>query len=568
MRVLGIHDGHNATAAMTRDGVIEYVIQEERLNGIKNYSGFPTMAVAEILSQAGGANLGDIDQVAMASHHLPKAMDRDALIRRFKNLNAPRGIAHRLLWATPIKRVHRSLRKSARLLPLLNMGFAREKVRFVDHHLSHAAAAYFGSPWRDDVLVLTCDGAGDDLSATVSLAREGRLHRIGQVNESHSLGLVYALTTFHLGMTPNEDEYKLMGLAPYAPESGARAAFDVFNRLFEFSRTDGLTWQRRSGIADTHYILPHLRRRLDNKRFDHICGGLQQWTEEILATWVRNCVRATGISRVALGGGIFMNVKANKVIGELPEVEDLFCFPSSGDESTAVGAAWCTYLAASAVTDEHHRPIMPIHDNYWGTGYGDDEIEQVLRSRTLPYRHYRDIETEVARLLALGEVVARFKGRLEFGARALGNRSILADPSNPAIVRTINELIKNRDFWMPFACSILDDCESEYIQNPKGIRSPYMMMTFDTTRRVEEIRAGTHPYDDTVRPQIVYENWNPDYHRLIREFARRKSIGAVLNTSLNLHGSPIVGSPVAAVDVLERSGLRWLAIGNFLVQKE
>jgi carbamoyltransferase len=190
------------------------------------------------------------------------------------------------------------------------------------------------------------------------------------------------------------------------------------------------------------------------------------------------------------------------------------------------------------------------------------------RGQPFPYRHYRDIETEVAELLSCGEVVARFKGRLEFGARALGNRSILADPSDPRIVRTINELIKNRDFWMPFACSILAESESEYIHNPKGIRSPYMMMAFDTTSRVEDIRAGTHPYDDTVRPQIVYEDWNPDYHRLIREFARRKGIGAVLNTSFNLHGAPIVGSPIAALDVFERSALRWLAIGNFLVQKE
>ena len=566
MRVLGIHDGHNATAALTSDGAVEYAIQEERLNGSKNVSGFPVLAITEIMNQT-RSDIGDIDEVAIASHDLGKPMDRDALIRHFKNLNAPSGAARRFLWATPVKRVHRTLRKRARLLPLLDLGFAREKVRFVDHHLAHAAAAYFGSPWRDDVLVLTCDGSGDDVSATVSLAQEGTLHRISQVDASHSLGLVYALTTLHLGMMPNEDEYKVMGLAPYAPESGARNSYEVFSRLFEFSGSDGVRWQRRTGVADTHYILPRLRRHLQNHRFDHICGGLQRWTEEMLATWVRNCVRATGITRVALGGGVFMNVKANKVIGELPEVEDLFCFPSSGDESTAVGAAWCAYSGASAVVERRLPPIMPIDGIYWGTEYGDDEIEQLLRRRALRYRHYQDIESEVARLLALGEVVARFKGRLEFGARALGNRSILADPSNPGTVRTINELIKNRDFWMPFACSILAECEREYIRNPKGIRSPYMMMTFDTTSRVEEIRAGTHPYDDTVRPQIVYRDWNPDFHRLIREFARRRNIGAVLNTSFNLHGSPIVGSPVAALDVLERSGLQWLAVGNFLVQK-
>ncbi len=566
MKVLGIHDGHNATAALISDGVIEYAIQEERLNGIKNFGGFPALAISEILSQT-GADISDIDEVAIATHHLGKPMDRETLIRHFRTRNSFRGIAHRVLWATPGKRVHRRLRKRARLLPLLNLGFARENVRFVDHHVAHAAAAYFGSPWRGDVLVLTCDGSGDGISATVNIARDGTLLRIGHVRDSHSLGLVYALTTFYLGMLPIEDEYKVMGLAPYASEVGARNSYEVFSRLLEFSGFEGLTWRRRCGVADTHYILPRLRSGLENHRFDHICGGLQRWTEEVLATWVRNCVRTTGISHVALGGGAFMNVKANKVIGELPEVRDLFCFPSSGDESTAIGAAWFAYSTASAGIERRDPPIKPIEEIYWGTEYADDEIEQVLRRRNLPYRHYQDIESEVARLLALGEVVARFKGRLEFGARALGNRSILADPSNPRIVRTINELIKNRDFWMPFACSILAECEREYIRNPKGIRSPYMMMTFDTTSRVEEIRAGTHSYDDTVRPQIVYSDWNPDFHRLIREFARRRGIGAVLNTSFNLHGSPIVGTPVAALDVIDHSGLRWLAIGNFLVRK-
>jgi carbamoyltransferase len=565
MRVLGIHDGHNATAALIRDGAVEYVIQEERLTGLKNHAGFPTLAVTEILDRS-GCSVDDIDHVAIASLHLPKPMDREAMIRRFEKFNTPSGIAHRVLWATPAKRVSRRRRQRERLHPLLGLGFPREKMRFVDHHLAHAAAAYFGSPWREDVLVLTCDGAGDDLSATVNVARDGALHRIGEVDESHSLGNVYALMTFALGMTPNEDEYKVMGLAPYAPEPGARDAYEVFAGLFEFPPADGLAWRRRPGISDTHYILPHIRKRLGNRRFDHVSGGLQRWTEEILATWVRNCASTTGIRRIALGGGVFMNVKANKVIGELPEVDDVFCFPSSGDESTAIGAAWWQYSAASAASDD--APIPPILDAYWGGSHGDEEILELIRRRNLSHQHHRDIESEVARLLSCGQVVARFKGRLEFGARALGNRSILADPSDPKNVRIINESIKNRDFWMPFACSILAESERDYVHNPKGIRSPYMMMAFDTTSRVEEIRAGTHPHDDTVRPQIVYEDWNPDYHRLIREFARRRNIGAVLNTSFNLHGAPIVGSPTAALDVFERSGLRWLAIGNFLVRKD
>lgn len=262
-----------------------------------------------------------------------------------------------------------------------------------------------------------------------------------------------------------------------------------------------------------------------------------------------------------------MNVKANKVIGELPEVEDLFVFPSCGDESTAVGAAWAAYSALAPAMKDPPPPVAPVEGIYWGTEFGDDEIGRELQRRRFRQRHCADVEAEVAELLTRGEVVARFKGRLEFGARALGNRSILADPSNPRVVRTINRVIKGRDFWMPFACSILDDCERQYVRNPKGFRSPYMMMTYDTTSRVDHIVAGTHAEDGTVRPQIVYRELNDHYHHLIREFARRTQIGAVLNTSFNLHGSPIVGSPAAALDVLEHSGLRWLAIGNFMVEK-
>jgi carbamoyltransferase len=282
---------------------------------------------------------------------------------------------------------------------------------------------------------------------------------------------------------------------------------------------------------------------------------------------VRNCIGATGIGRVALGGGIFMNVKANKMIMELPEVTDLFVFPSCGDETNAMGAAY-----SACAEKEGFEAIQPLRDMYFGPRFSNDAVEIALRAyrfkSPVTFEKLPQVEQTVAQLLSQGQVVARHCGREEFGARALGNRSILANPKDTNAVRVINEAIKSRDFWMPFAASILAERASEYLVNPKNIRAPYMILTFDTTDRHPDIAAGTHPYDHTVRPQLVEQSWNPRYHALIEEFARLTGVPGVLNTSFNLHGSPIASSPVDALDTFDGSGLRYLAIEDWLVQKQ
>jgi carbamoyltransferase len=368
-------------------------------------------------------------------------------------------------------------------------------------------------------------------------------------------------------MVPNEHEYKLMGMAPYAQTEIKGQAYRVFKELFKFD-AKGITWTRKRPTPSAYYMFDYLKEKLEYERFDRICAGLQYWVEEMLATWVQNCVRETGLNKVALSGGVFMNVKANKVIAELPEVESLFVFPSCGDESNAVGAAWVEYV--SKCREKGQKPdIEPIGPIYWGHKYSKKDVEKVLKREKewLRYELVDDVEKKAAELIAKGEIVARFKGRMEFGARALGNRSILSDPSNTKQVKILNEMIKSRDFWMPFACSIMAEREQEYLKNEKSVGGPYMMMTYETTDQVEKIRAGTHPYDDTIRPQLVHKEWNPDYHHLIEEFEKRTGIGAVLNTSFNLHGFPIVGTPEAAIDVLKKSGLKWLAIEDFIVEK-
>jgi carbamoyltransferase len=341
---------------------------------------------------------------------------------------------------------------------------------------------------------------------------------------------------------------------------------DDLRRLVRFDPAQPLGWDRTPGCPETYLSYRFLQRLLEGRRFDAIAGGVQQFTEHVLATWVQRCVRTTGIRRVAVSGGTFMNVKASKVLAELREVDELFVYPSPGDESNAMGAAYAVYARHAGVAK-----MGPLGDVYWGPGFGDDEARRALEGFrfSAPVRWTRPpcIERRVAELLAEGTVVARMCGRDEFGARALGNRSILANPSRPDVVRRINEAIKARDFWMPFAPALLEHRAADYLVKPKPMRSPHMMLSFDTTDRAAEIAAAIHPCDRTARPQEVSAASNPRFHRLLVEFERLTGIGGVLNTSFNLHGFPIVSTPEDGLDVLDRSGLTHLALGDWLVEK-
>jgi carbamoyltransferase len=542
MRILGIHDGHSAAACIYEDGRLTAGIQEERLTRVKNQSGVPAKSIETVLALA-GLTMKDVDHVAVNGHHMPYPKDRQEILEEYRATGSVTTSVKKLLRHTYLHTVYQERRKRERMAALETCGVPAEKIEFVDHHMAHAAAAYYGlANFDDDILVLTNDGAGDGLCATVNIGRMGRLERIATVPESESIGNIYAMVTFIMGMVPLEHEYKLMGMAPYAHESQARPVYEKLRSLMEFDKVNPMVWRRVGDCPETYFSYNYLTKLIELKRFDSICAGLQLFTEEMLATWVKNCIAKTGIRRVALAGGVFMNVKANKVIMELPEVQSLFVYPSCGDETNAMGAAYWVY---SQKADP--RTAKPLDGCQW--------------------EYSEDIEAETARLLSEGHVVARYKGRSEFGARALGNRSILADPTKNHVIREINDMIKSRDFWMPFAPSMLPEVANEYLINTKNVEAPYMIMAFDTTEKRSDLPAALHPYDLTARPQVVTRAMNADYHHLIDEFRKRTGRGVILNTSFNLHGYPIVDSPEDALDVLARSGLRILTLGNYLVRK-
>ena len=582
--VLGISDSHNSTACLYEDGRLLAGVAEERLRRVKNWMGFPAQAIHECL-RIGQRQLEQVDFVALTGLAVPFPYPtREAIISAFTDNNHGDLKLHRakraltetfykgrlrdLYRSTPLWKNRDRERWQRRVADIVALGVPEEKIVIVEHHLAHASAAYYGwGRFDDDILVLTNDGGGDSLCATVNIGRAGRLERIAEVHWWESIGMIYAMTTCILGMVPLEHEYKLMGMAPYAEVKGAEKVFRDLKNLFEFDGPDGIAWKRRDSLPEAFGSYDYLRKMFELRRFDWICGGLQRFIEEFITEWVRNCIRATGIRKVALSGGLFMNVKLNKVIMELAEVEDLFVYPSCGDETNAMGSA---YYAYAQHTD--YRSMQPLADLYTGAEYSDRQINESVKDYQfkdqVSIQQIDDIESAVAELLAKGEIVARIKGREEFGARAMGNRSILADPSRPELVKTINDAIKSRDFWMPFAPSLLDRRESDYLINNKKIPAPYMIMGFDSTNRVDEFRAACHPYDLTVRPQVVYRDWNPSYYALLEAFEKITGRGILLNTSFNLHGYPIVSHPLDALNVLNESGLNWLAIGNFLLHKK
>jgi carbamoyltransferase len=565
--IIGISDSHNAAAALLRpDGRLR-ALQEERPTRIKNYFDIPTQSVRWLLADA-GLQPGDVEEVALANDVPFPPSDRAATIRAFRNSGSLRAVLTDRLRRTSVGSFVYSRRKQARLARYQAMGFRADQLRTYEHHLCHAAAAYYGlGQLADPVLLVTLDGGGDGLCATVSIGQDGRIERRFSVDWENSFGVVYAVVTYMTGMVPNEHEYKLMGMAPYASAQASRRICDKLLALFEWDSGGAPVWRRKAGVPAMISIKPVLERLFFEERFDAIMGGSQMLVEIMMAEFVRRAVQVTGVRRVACSGGVFMNVKANKVVMEMAEVESLYVFPSCGDETNAVGAA---YLAQAARRGPMSVP--PLSSMYLGPEWTDADIEAALAVQLtdglFSIERPRSINQAVVQCLVSGEVVARFAGREEFGARSLGNRAIIADPRDPGVIQVINDMIKSRDFWMPFAASVLAETAARYMVNPKTVEAPYMILSFDTTEDgARDLRAGTHPYDRTCRPQVVTQAQNPDYWDLLTRFQQATGVGGVLNTSLNLHGLPLVHRPADAIEVMRKSGLSRLAIGPFLVTK-
>ena len=374
------------------------------------------------------------------------------------------------------------------------------------------------------------------------------------------LGRLYRYTTLNLGMKPLEDEYKVMGLAPYATEYHWRKPYEIFKELLE---VDGINIRLKNKPDDFYY---YYKDKLESCRFDAIAGGLQKFLEETIVEWVSNAIDETGIKTVVFSGGVSMNVKAMMEVSKISSLKKLYVPGSGADESLGIGAAY-----HETRKELGHGSTSPLTNMYLGTQYTQEDIDTFVKDKKLSDK-YAVVEkaspATVASLISDGNVVAVFLGKMEFGARALGARSILADPRGIDTVKRINYKIKNRDFWMPFAPVVLRERVSDYFLNEKDLNSPFMTIGFETTDLGKrDLKAALHQADETGRPQMIERQNNPMYYDIVKSFEGITGVGALLNTSFNLHGLPIVRTPEDALFVLENSGLDALLLEGTLIRK-
>ena len=582
--ILALSVSHNSTAALMKDGEIIVAVCEERSVRKKNYVGYPKNSIDYCLKKA-GIRSDDLTRIAYTtienSSVLVKAKTnteftlqdyRDYYGDRYykKVLNGESTLSY-LQWLRDDQKFNRDeqhfdfsyltdevlldtekdfelfRQEQARILSA-HLGVSSTKIEFLDHHTCHAYYAYFGSPFRgEDCLVLTLDGWGDGRNQTVWRAENDQLTLIAD-SDQNDIGRIYKMATLLLGMRPDEHEFKVMGLAAYAKSDYIEKARKAIDEISEINEMRIISKNRPRDLFS------YLEEQWKVHRFDNIAGAVQAFTEDLACTLVKAIVQETGIHRLVIGGGIAMNIKMNKAISELSEIKEMFVCGSSGDESLSIGGC---YLLSSDL-----KKNKPLGNLYLGYDIRDEFDSFDFAPFNKLYNVRSDVDfSEIAKLLAKGDIVGVVRSRAEFGARALGNRSILANPSKKGTVQQINEAIKNRDFWMPFALSILDNAFDEYIENPKNLESPFMAISLDVKReKIGQIEAGIHPYDKTVRPQSVSEKYNPEYFALISEFEKLTGIPALLNTSFNLHGEPIVDSIADALYTFKNSGLDHLLI--------
>jgi len=585
--ILGVNESHNATACLLKNGEVIGCISEERLCREKNFFGFPRLATDYLLKENGIS----IDAVAslvvsfenpiLLFHNVDYAADNKNIADLFPFLKR---LADEIMYHFPRTRTAYQSLYEHLYKPLFwgkmrrlhaqsiveRTGISPEKIVRANHHLCHALSAYYSFPRRsvEGNLIVTLDGVGDDSCASVMCPRADVFDTVARTSNGNSPGMLYAYITDYLGMKMGEHEYKVMGMSPYASQYESDKAYERIKDLFLLQ--DDLTF--KSKIPDTLFGR-YLKEKLYHCRFDGIAGATQRYIEELLCAYVREAVKRTGSRRIFCGGGVFMNVKANKAILQLPEVESAYFMPSSGDESTAIGAAYYGYNHVRGATGGMMPVAAPVRDLYLGTRYGSGDIRAFIENNRIGERFnvYQDacVEKKVAELLAGGHIVARLRGRMEWGARALGNRSILAHPTDCSVVRVLNSQIKSRDFWMPFAGTVLVERFSDYLLPLKETDNSVMMVAYGTTDRArKELAAAIHPYDFTMRAQVLNCAYNPDYHALISEFQRLTGVGGILNTSFNLHGEPMVCSPADAIHTLADSGLEILALEDFIISKK
>jgi carbamoyltransferase len=594
VRILGISAFyHDSAAALVDDGRIVAAAQEERFTRRKHDARFPEHAIAYCLG-AGGVGLEQVDHVVFYDKPFLKF---ERLLETYLAF-APRGFAS-FSMAVPLwmkeKLFQRVLleRRLKALDPGADIG---TKLLFAEHHQSHAASAFFPSPFSE-AAILTMDGVGEWATTSMGIGRGNSLEIVKEIHFPHSLGLLYSAFTYYTGFKVNSGEYKLMGLAPYGEP---RFAGRILDRLLDL-KPDG------SFRLNLEYFDYCAGLRMTNARFDELFGGparkpdelltqhhmdiaasIQAVTDETVLRLTRTIAAETRLPNLCLAGGVALNCVANGRVLRDRRFERLWIQPAAGDAGGALGAALCAYHLFKAQPRAPRSRLDAMEGSYLGPSFAQDDIERRLKSVGAAFSVLGDAELIGATVSALvdGRAVGWFQGRMEFGPRALGARSILADARSPAMQSTLNLKVKFRESFRPFAPSVLAEEAGEWFD--LDAESPYMLIVADVVERrrramtpaerqlfgIEKLNvprstipAVTH-VDYSARVQTVHRETNPRYHALLTAFHRSTGCPVLVNTSFNVRGEPIVGTPEDAFRCFMGTEIDVLAIGNCFLRSE
>jgi carbamoyltransferase len=547
---------HDSSACVVRDGELLFAVAEERLSRLKHDASFPRLAIQSCLDFA-GIHADQIDEVCFGwstpgpgFRHDLKCLATGGLPLTYVNL-----------LTTTLHFLKMWHQEGGAKQFAQQFGPTKAKMRFVDHHLAHAISAY-GFSGFDDAAVVVMDGRGAWEATSIWHGRNGRLEHVLTISFPDSIGYFYSQFTEFLGFQPNSDEWKVMGLAPYGkPGIDLSAFIDLQIRPY---RVDARQIAANSSVSPAKASRLLGARRVPEseieERHKDIAYAVQDACETAMINVVKVAIEKTRSHDVCLAGGVALNSKANGKILASGLVGKFFVQPAASDDGVALGAALAPYL-----DDKGRLPNKEMRHGYWGPGFDDGAIENALRIYKLRYTRLSDPATTAAELLSQGKILGWFQGRMEFGPRALGSRSILADPRDPEMNAKVNNAVKFREWWRPFAPSLKKEAAEEYLESATD--SPFMIFTAQVRPEKRRIIPSVTHVDGSARPQTVEKEINPLYWRLIDEFGKRTGVPVIMNTSFNLRGEAIVHTPTDAIRTFFSSGMDALVIGAFLVEK-
>jgi carbamoyltransferase len=558
MITLGINYSqmHDSSACLVRDGELVFAVAEERISRAKHDARFPVNAIRACLDFA-RVKAEQLDELCFGWQVAGAAFRHD--LKCYASGKMPATYMNGLNSTLHFLSMWHQQGGAKRFTQ--TFGATKARMRFVGHHLAHALSAYSFSGF-DDAAVVVMDGRGAWEATSIWHGRDGRIEHVLTIPFPDSVGYFYSEFTEYLGFQRNSDEWKVMGLAPYGkPGVDLRAFIEpegapykvharklVANGGAPFSEMVRLFGPRRVPESEIE------------ERHKDVAYGVQDACEIAMMSVVKMAIEKTKSRNVCLAGGVALNSKANGKIVASGLVDKIFVQPAASDDGVALGAAVAPYLDGGG-----RLPMQAMRHAYLGPEFDDEAIENTVRTYKLKYARLSDAAAVAADLLSNGKILGWFQGRMEFGPRALGSRSILADPRDPEMNAKVNNAVKFREWWRPFAPSMKKEAAGEYLESASD--SPFMILTAQVRPEKRAVIPSVTHVDGSARPQTVEKESNPLYWRLIDEFGKRTGIPVIMNTSFNLRGEAIVNTPTDAIRTFFSSGMDALVIGSFVVEK-